>query len=158
MTGSPKAVLSNQSIQIGCVAPSSPPNGSHPFCGALSEAWFYTYVRFFALEDLVRDLPLPVVLLGWDLKAKFRNRSGLEICAAWRNGGIVPVVKSERAELPEEVLAACSEMKAEWRKSLANHNLRRSATERTIAHIRAPISANVRMTARKVRPWPIEVF
>ena len=107
---------------------------------------------YFALEDLVRDLPLPVVLLGWDLKAKFQNRSGLEICAAWRNGGVVPVVKSERTELPEEVLAACSEMKAEWRKSLAKHNLRGSATERTIAHIRAPISANVRMTRSESTP------
>ena len=43
-------------------------------------------------------------------------------------------------------------MKAEWRKSLANHNLRRSATERTIAHIRAPISANVRMTRSESTP------
>ena len=81
---------------------------------------------YFALENLVRDLPLPVVLLGWDLKAKFQNRSGLEICATWRNGGAVPVVKSARVELPEEVLAACSEMKAEWRKSLANHDFRGS--------------------------------
>jgi DNA-binding CsgD family transcriptional regulator len=101
---------------------------------------------YFALEDLVRDLPLPVVLLGWDLQPKFQNRSGLEICAAWRNGGAMPAVKSERVEPPEEVLAACSEMKAEWRKSLASHNLRGPATERTIAHARASISANVRMT------------
>jgi DNA-binding NarL/FixJ family response regulator len=107
---------------------------------------------YFALEDLIRDLPLPVVLLGSDLQPKFQNRSGLEICAAWRNDGAMPVVKAERVEPPEEVLAACSEMKAEWRKSLSSDNLRGSATERTIAHASAPISANVRMTRSESTP------
>jgi DNA-binding CsgD family transcriptional regulator len=105
-----------------------------------------------ALQDLIRDLPLPLVLLGWDLQPKFQNRSGLEICAAWRNGGVVPVVKSERIEVPEELLAACAEMKAEWRNSLKSHNLRRLTRERTIAHVRAPLSANIRMTPLETTP------
>jgi DNA-binding CsgD family transcriptional regulator len=106
----------------------------------------------FILEDLVRDLPLPVVLLSWDLQPKFQNRSGLEICATWRNGGVVPVAKSERIELPEELLAACAEMKVEWRKSLASHNLRRHAAERTIAHVRAPLSAKICMKRLESTP------
>lgn len=62
------------------------------------------------------------------------------------------MVKSERIELPEEVLAACAETKAEWRKSLSSHSLSRVTEGPTIAHAHAPICASIRMVRSKNSP------
>jgi DNA-binding CsgD family transcriptional regulator len=105
------------------------------------------------LESLIRDLPLPSILLSWDLRPKFHNRPASESCTIWRCGAGARAVKDDGFELPAEVLAACTEMKDEWKRSLARHNLRRLVTERTVEHTNSRLlTANIRMMRSETTP------
>ena len=39
-----------------------------------------------ALEELVRRLPLPTILLRWNLKPVYQNRAARDFCSVWEKG------------------------------------------------------------------------
>ena len=66
-----------------------------------------------SLRHFVRDLPVPAVLLSWQMEPLFHNREGVECCARWQNGAATRALKPTY-DLPPALLAECIAMKEEW--------------------------------------------
>jgi DNA-binding CsgD family transcriptional regulator len=64
-----------------------------------------------SLQHVVRDLPVPAVLLDWGLEPLYENQEARELCALWRSNDSPA---GQRWELPSDLLDACQHMKAEW--------------------------------------------
>jgi hypothetical protein len=47
-------------------------------------------------EHFAQDLPIPIVLLNWQLEILFRNREGLDCCSSWQNGTRAELIKPAR--------------------------------------------------------------
>lgn len=66
-----------------------------------------------SLQHFVRDLPVPAVLLSWQLEPLYHNREGVECCARWMNGNAARALKPCYG-LPPALLAACAALKQQW--------------------------------------------
>ena len=65
-------------------------------------------------EQFMRRVPLPTVLLRWNLRSVYRNQSASDFCSVWQCGvEQTRLVKSE-APLPREVLDRCRTLKKRW--------------------------------------------
>jgi DNA-binding CsgD family transcriptional regulator len=70
-----------------------------------------------AFEEFLNRLPLPTMLLRWDLKLLYQNHAGREFCALWERGpDLAPVMKVD-APVPAEVLERCRTLKQRWQNS-----------------------------------------
>src|SRR5215467_1763745 len=67
-----------------------------------------------ALEQFMRRLPLPRVLLRWNLRLAYRNQAGAESCAVWQRGPSEARFIKLKAPLPPEVLNQCRVLKKRW--------------------------------------------
>ena len=67
-----------------------------------------------ALEQFMRRLPLPTVLLRWNLRLAYRNQAGAESCAVWQRGPSEARFIKLKAPLPPEVLNKCRVLKKRW--------------------------------------------
>ena len=69
-----------------------------------------------SLEKLLVNLPIATVLLDWDLKVASRNRSAVELCAAWNLGPTRAACEKYREDfaLPAPVRAYCEDFKNRW--------------------------------------------
>jgi len=65
-------------------------------------------------EQFMRRVPLPTVLVRWNLRSVYRNQSASDFCSVWQ-GGVeqTRLIKSE-APLPREVLDRCRTLKKRW--------------------------------------------
>ena len=67
-----------------------------------------------ALEQLMRRVPLPTVLLRWNLRLAYRNQAAVESCAVWQRGPSEARFIKLKAPLPPEVLNQCRVLKKRW--------------------------------------------
>lgn len=67
-----------------------------------------------ALEQFMRRVPLPTVLLRWNLRLAYRNQAAAESCAVWQKGPSRARVIKLKAPLPAEVLDQCRVLKKRW--------------------------------------------
>ena len=66
------------------------------------------------LEQFMRRVPLPTILLRWNLRSVYRNQSASDFCSVWQCGvEQTRLIKSE-APLPREVLDRCRTLKKRW--------------------------------------------
>jgi FixJ family two-component response regulator len=70
-----------------------------------------------ALERFLRRLPLPTMLLRWNLKVTYQNKAAREFCLLWRDGPDASRLMKANAPLPEEIFEACRQLKRRWEKS-----------------------------------------
>ena len=110
-----------------------------------------------ALEQFMRRVPLPTILLRWNLRLVYRNQAAFEFCSVWQRGPKrAQLIKSE-APLPAEVLDGCRMLKERWKQlnplsfptsgfkdELVHHPNRR--------HLRATISLKQISSAGVARP------
>ena len=77
-----------------------------------------------SLEKLLGNVPLATVLLDWDLRVAYRNRSAIDLCGVWNLGPARARVENctESFRLPAEVLGYCAEFKAQWNPCLHRKN------------------------------------
>jgi DNA-binding CsgD family transcriptional regulator len=110
-----------------------------------------------ALEQFMRRLPLPTVLLRWNLRLAYRNQAGAESCAAWQRGPLGARFIKLKAPIPPEILNQCRVLKKRWEQlsplSLASANL----VDETVRHptrcdLRATISLKEISSAAFARP------
>lgn len=111
------------------------------------------------LEELLRCLPLPAVLLDWDLRPVFHNADGRQLLARWRLGRREAGLRkagSKRAcpTLPDELLAACAELKTEWLETLRRNPHAVGVPDRELTHSRGD---SLRATL-SLAPPPAGVF
>jgi len=110
-----------------------------------------------ALEQFMRRVPLPTVLLRWNLRLAYRNQAAAESCAVWQRGPSEARFIKLKAPLPPEVLNQCRVLKKRWEQlsplSLASANL----VDETVRHptrcdLRATISLEQTSSAAFARP------
>src|SRR5262249_798296 len=68
-----------------------------------------------ALEQFMRRVPLPTVLLRWDLRLAYRNQAGAESCAVWQRGPLGARFIKLKAPIPPEILNQCHVLKKRWK-------------------------------------------
>ncbi len=65
------------------------------------------------LEEFVRRLPLPTILLRWNLRLLFQNPAAREFCATWEKGKEARRVNA-KSPVPVEIVNECRQLKHEW--------------------------------------------
>jgi len=96
-----------------------------------------------ALEELVRRLPLPTILLRWNLKPVYQNRAARDFCSVWEKGPSEARWTKPRSPIPPEILDRCRQLRQKWQRSTAPRT--RSKKER-VHHPRSPhLRATIRL-------------
>jgi DNA-binding CsgD family transcriptional regulator len=66
------------------------------------------------LEEFVRRLPLPTMLLRWNLKLLFQNPAARDFCAVWEKGWENARLMKAASPVPSEILDQCRRIKQAW--------------------------------------------
>lgn len=109
------------------------------------------------LEQFMRRLPLPTVLLRWNLRLAYRNQAAAETCAVWQRGPLGARFIKLKAPIPPEILNQCRVLKKRWEQlsplSLASANLvGQTVRHPTRCDLRATISLKQISSAAFARP------
>ena len=67
-----------------------------------------------AFEEFLRLLPLPTILLRWNLKLAYQNQAAREFCALWDRGPKMARLMNANAVIPSEILDGCCALKHRW--------------------------------------------
>jgi DNA-binding CsgD family transcriptional regulator len=67
------------------------------------------------LEEFLRRLPLPTIILRWNLKPIYQNKAAREFCAVWEKGPEEAKRTKANSSIPSEILDRCRVLKEEWR-------------------------------------------
>jgi DNA-binding CsgD family transcriptional regulator len=110
-----------------------------------------------ALEQFIRRVPLPTILLRWNLGLVYQNQAASDFCSVWQRGSEQARLIKSRSPLPPEILDRCGALKKRWEQlspldfpqsgfkdELVHHPKRR--------HLRATISLKQISSAGVARP------
>src|SRR5436309_1844518 len=67
-----------------------------------------------AFEELLRRLPLPTILLRWNLRLVYQNQAARDFCAVWEKGPNEARLINTRSPVPPEILDRCRQLKQQW--------------------------------------------
>src|SRR5436309_11555952 len=110
-----------------------------------------------AFEQFMRRVPLPTVLLRWNLRLVYQNQAAAEFCAAWQKGFSWARFIKLKAPLPLEILDGCRALKKRWRQLSPRGLAPANFSDETIRHptrrdLRATISLKQISSAAVARP------
>jgi len=92
------------------------------------------------LEEFLRQLPLPTMILQWNLRPIYQNRAARDFCAVWEKGPEQAKRTKATSPIPSEILDRCRVLKQQWleaeRQALSNP--RRIFKEEQVHHARLP--------------------
>ena len=88
-----------------------------------------------AFEELLRRLPLPTILLRWNLKTVYQNQAARDFCSVWEKGPNEARWTNPRSPIPPEILDRCRQLRQQWQRSSASR--KRFKRER-VHHSRSP--------------------
>ena len=66
------------------------------------------------LEDFLSRLPLPTILLRWNLKPIYQNQAARDFCAVWEKGPEEAQLMKATSPIPSEILDRCRLLKQQW--------------------------------------------
>jgi DNA-binding CsgD family transcriptional regulator len=66
------------------------------------------------LEAFLSRLPLPTILLRWNLKPIYLNRAARDFCAVWEKGPEEAQLTKATSAIPSEILDRCRLLKQQW--------------------------------------------
>ncbi len=66
------------------------------------------------LEDFLSRLPMPTILLRWNLKPIYQNRAARDFCALWEKGPEKAQLMNASSPIPSEILDRCRLLKQQW--------------------------------------------
>src|SRR2546430_11588435 len=66
------------------------------------------------LEEFLSRLPLPTLLLRWNLKPIYQNRAARDFCAVWEKGPEEAQLTKATSAIPSEILDQCRLLKQQW--------------------------------------------
>ena len=66
------------------------------------------------LEDFLSRLPLPTILLRWNLKPIYQNQAARDFCAVWEKGPDEAQLMNATSPIPSEILDRCRLLKQQW--------------------------------------------
>src|SRR5438552_12194168 len=91
-----------------------------------------------ALESFLSRLPLPTMLLRWNLRLVYQNKAAREFCNLWAVGPeLAPLTKAD-GPVPAEILERCRQLKREWRQSSRLATPRMILRQEAIHHSTCP--------------------
>jgi FixJ family two-component response regulator len=109
-----------------------------------------------ALQGFLSRLPLPTILLRWNLSVAYQNQAAREFCALWERGPeLAPALKTN-ASIPREILDHCRSLQKRWEK-VSELNISKTLPPEIIHHakraqLRATISLKQLLAASIARP------
>lgn len=66
------------------------------------------------LEEFLSRLPMPTILLRWNLKPIYQNRAARDFCALWEKGPEEAQLMNATSPIPPEILDRCRLLKQQW--------------------------------------------
>jgi DNA-binding CsgD family transcriptional regulator len=78
-------------------------------------------------EEFLRGLPLPTMILRWNLTPIYQNKAAREFCAVWEKGPEEAKRTKASSPIPVQILNRCRILKQEW----MNARLRMRSERRT---------------------------
>jgi DNA-binding CsgD family transcriptional regulator len=66
------------------------------------------------LEEFLSRLPMPTILLRWNLKPIYQNRAARDFCAVWEKGPEAAQLTKATSPVPSEILDRCRLLKQKW--------------------------------------------
>src|SRR6266571_1177360 len=66
------------------------------------------------LEEFLSRLPLPTIVLRWNLKPIYQNRAARDFCAVWEKGPEEAQLTKASSPIPCEILDRCRLLKQQW--------------------------------------------
>jgi DNA-binding CsgD family transcriptional regulator len=66
------------------------------------------------LEEFLSRLPLPTMLLRWNLKPIYQNRAARDFCTVWEKGPEQAQLTTATSPIPSEILERCRLLKQQW--------------------------------------------
>lgn len=67
------------------------------------------------LEEFLRRLPLPTMILRWNLKPIYQNKAARDFCALWEKGPEEARRTNANSSMPPEILDRCRVLKEKWK-------------------------------------------
>jgi DNA-binding CsgD family transcriptional regulator len=65
-------------------------------------------------EEFLSRLPMPTILLRWNLKPIYQNRAARDFCAIWEKGPEQAQLMNATSPIPSEILDRCRLLKEQW--------------------------------------------
>ena len=96
-------------------------------------------------EECLRQLPLPTMLLRWNLKLIYRNRAARDFCAVWEKGWEQARLTNASSGIPSEILDRCRQLKQQWARAQRPSAARKVFKRERVRH---PRSSELRATVR----------
>jgi DNA-binding CsgD family transcriptional regulator len=91
-------------------------------------------------EEVLRGLPLPTIILRWNLRPIYQNNAAREFCALWEKGPEEAKRTKANSPIPIEILDRCRVLKQEWMdaRRRTRSEQRTDFKEEQICHPRSP--------------------
>jgi DNA-binding CsgD family transcriptional regulator len=96
-------------------------------------------------QQFLGRLPLPTIVLRWNLKPIYQNPAAREFCAIWEKGPEDAKRTKASSPIPAEVLDRCRVLKQQWLRAQSQMRSGR-VTEFTEEQVHHPRSPNLRVT------------
>jgi DNA-binding CsgD family transcriptional regulator len=92
------------------------------------------------LEEFLARLPLPTIILRWNLKPIYQNNAARDFCAVWEKGPEEARRTKANFSMPSEILDRCRVLKEKWRnaRSQGRATRRIDFKEEEVNHPRQP--------------------
>src|SRR5438552_12084387 len=95
---------------------------------------------------MLRQLPLPTMLLRWNLKLIYRNRAARDFCAVWEKGWEQARLTNASSGIPSEILDRCRQLRQQWARARRASATRKVFKRERVRHPRSPeLRATVRL-------------
>jgi DNA-binding CsgD family transcriptional regulator len=96
-------------------------------------------------QEFLRRLPLPTMILRWDLKTIYQNPAAREFCAVWEKGMEEAKRTKANSPVPAEIVNECRVLKEQWAdgRSKTGSGRQTEFIEKQVQHSQ---SANLRAT------------
>src|SRR5947208_10370086 len=90
------------------------------------------------LEEFLSRLPLPTILLRWNLKPIYQNRAATDFCAVWEKGPEEAQLMKVTSPIPSEILDRCRLLKQQWAQAQRPIAPQTGFKEERVHHPRSP--------------------
>ncbi len=90
------------------------------------------------LEEFLSRLPLPTILLRWNLKPIYQNRAARDFCAVWEKGPEEAQLTKATSPIPCEILDRCRLLKQQWADAQRPVAPQTGFKEERVRHPRSP--------------------
>jgi DNA-binding CsgD family transcriptional regulator len=108
------------------------------------------------LEEFVGRLPLPTIILRWDLRLIYQNKAARDFCAVWDKGPEEARMTKARSPIPSKILDRCRMLKQRWARTRRANALQAGEEEQVHhpqrPHLRATIHLKQLKLAGVARP------